>query len=231
MIEAVQSHIRKAANGMKHYRTLFWDWNGTLLDDVVECIEIINKSLGKRSLRTLTLPEYLEKFEFPVKKYYENIGFDFRRESFEMVGKEYIDAYADRMFSCALQKGAVSTLKSARENGLQQYILSALNHESLQQCIEKFELDSYFTAIRGLDDSYAHSKVELGIKLLHETGCDRSSALMIGDTVHDYETASAMGISCVLVASGHNSRARLEKCGVQVFASLCELHDRMFGQA
>ena len=75
---------------MTVFDTIFWDWNGTLLDDVAECIEIINISLKKRSLQPLDLASYLEKFEFPIKKYYENIGFDFSRESYEEAGKEYI---------------------------------------------------------------------------------------------------------------------------------------------
>jgi len=61
---------------MSAFNTIFWDWNGTLLDDVEECIEIINVSLVKRSLSPIDRKEYLEKFTFPIKKYYENIGFD-----------------------------------------------------------------------------------------------------------------------------------------------------------
>lgn len=212
---------------MKKIDTLFWDWNGTLLDDVRECLDIINVSLKKRELKELTIEDYLEMFEFPVKNYYEKIGFDFTRESFEQAGQEYIDAYGKIMFDCALHKGAIQALEAAKSKGLNQFILSALNHSALEICVEKFGLVDFFTSIRGLSDSYAHSKIELGISLLDESGCDSSSAMMIGDTVHDYETASAMGIRCVLVASGHNSIARLEKCGVPVFKDLKEFSEAL----
>jgi len=207
---------------MKKIETIFWDWNGTLLDDVRECLGIINVSLRKRSLKELTIEDYLEMFEFPVRNYYEKIGFDFTRESFEEAGQEYIEAYARLMFNCSLQNGAVHALETARNMGLNQFVLSALNHEALEQCINKYDLDQFFTEIRGLSDSYAHSKIELGIHLLKDVGCDSSSALMIGDTVHDYETASAMGVQCILVTSGHNSLERLQNCGVPVFSDLSE---------
>lgn len=205
---------------MKGLKTIFWDWNGTLLDDVEECIDIINCSLQKRSLQTLTRAEYLEKFEFPVINYYKSIGFDFSVESFEDVGREYINAYAAKMFECNLHPGARRALDSMRRLGISQYILSALQHSALKKCISHYQLADCFARVQGLDDAYAHSKVDLGQMLLDEIGCDRGSALMIGDTVHDYETASAMGIRCVLIAAGHNSRERLLACNVPVYDDL-----------
>jgi phosphoglycolate phosphatase len=68
--------FKQAEHCMKQLWTIIWDWNGTLLNDVKECLQIINKSLHKRNLPALNLPRYLEKFQFPVKKYYEAIGFN-----------------------------------------------------------------------------------------------------------------------------------------------------------
>jgi phosphoglycolate phosphatase len=204
------------------FDTIFWDWNGTLLDDVAECIEIINISLKKRSLQPLDLASYLEKFEFPIKKYYENIGFDFSRESYEEAVKEYIEAYCSRMFACRLHKSATDTLADFKKRGIKQYVLSALYEKSLHQCVDHFKLDAYFTRVRGLGDSYANSKIELGRNLLAESGCRKESSVMVGDTVHDFETACAMGIPCVLIAAGHNSRQRLQTCGVPVFDNIAE---------
>lgn len=205
---------------MKGLKTIFWDWNGTLLNDVEECREIINISLNKRSLKPLTREDYLEKFEFPVINYYKNIGFDLSVESFEKVGKEYIDAYAAKMFDCHLHQGARHALENIQKQGVSQYILSALEHSSLKKCISHYQLEDCFTRVQGLDDAYAHSKVELGRMLLDEVGCDPDLALMIGDTVHDFETARAMGVNCVLVAAGHNSRERLLACNVPVYEDL-----------
>jgi len=173
-------------------------------------------------LNLLDREEYLEKFTFPIKKYYENIGFDFTRESYEAAGQEYIDAYGSRMFECKLHSGARSVLDRFRSKGTRQFVLSALYDQALHQCISHFRLDGYFDKVRGLDNSYAHSKVELGCNLIAECGCDKNRALMVGDTLHDFDTADAMGIPCVLIAAGHNSKKRLLACGVPVFDSIEE---------
>lgn len=207
---------------MSAFNTIFWDWNGTLLNDVDECIDIINVSLIKRSLATIERKEYLEKFTFPIKKYYENIGFDFSRESYEAAGQEYIDAYGSRMFECKLHDGVRTALDRFRTSGIRQFVLSALYDQALHLCMSHFRLTGYFDKVRGLDNSYAHSKVELGCNLIAECGCDKNKALMIGDTLHDFDTAVAMGIPCVLIAAGHNSKKRLLTSGTPVFDTIEE---------
>jgi len=51
---------------------------------------------------------------------------------------------------------------------------------------------------------------------------------MVGDTVHDYEVAQAMGTDCILIASGHNSRDRLEETGVLVLDSPNEIIEALW---
>ena len=46
---------------------------------------------------------------------------------------------------------------------------------------------------------------------------------MIGDTEHDFEVASAIGLKPVLYSKGHNSRKILEKIGVPVIDNLMDV--------
>lgn len=93
----------------------------------------------------------------------------------------------------------------------------------LAKAIPHFGLEGIFQDIRGLDDHYAHSKVDLGRELLASVGGRPAAAVMIGDTMHDFETAQELGISCILVAHGHNARHRLEQAGVPVIDALDQL--------
>ena len=56
---------------------IIWDWNGTLLNDMELCVHTINEMLQKRNLHELSVDEYKEVFSFPVKDYYQKIGFDY----------------------------------------------------------------------------------------------------------------------------------------------------------
>lgn len=212
---------------MKHnlarYRHIVWDWNGTLLDDRRVCLEIINGSLQKRSLPVISLDVYLDLFEFPVINYYRKLGFDFEKESFEVVGAEFIHSYNRQMFGCPLQEGARELLETVRRREVPQTILSALNEAYLTKVVEHFRLGGFFKKVWGLSDSYAWGKIDLGRRMLEHSGIPARDTLMIGDTTHDFETAQALGIDCILMAAGHNSRLRLQNCGVPVVESLAEL--------
>jgi len=84
-------------------------------------------------------------------------------------------------------------------------------------------LDGCFSALLGLGDIYAHSKVELGLDFLRRRGCDPQRALMVGDTVHDWEVAQAMGVRCVLCAAGHQPAEKLRATGAPVIPDLSHL--------
>jgi len=45
-------------------------------------------------------------------------------------------------------------------------------------------------------------------------------ALLIGDTVHDYEVAKALGVDCVLIPNGHQSREKLLLCNVPILDNI-----------
>jgi phosphoglycolate phosphatase len=55
----------------------------------------------------------------------------------------------------------------------------------------------------GLDNIYAGSKTHLGLTLVEQLNLPKDEILFIGDTLHDAEVAEAMGVNCILIASGH----------------------------
>ncbi|HVW20971.1 MAG TPA: HAD family hydrolase [Opitutaceae bacterium] len=205
------------------YRHLIWDWNGTLLDDLDLCVEVMNSLLAPRSLPLLDRARYRAAFDFPVRDYYARLGFDFRRESFEAVGAEFIATYERRRGECALHDGALSLLAAVQAGGATQSILSAYHRGALREFVGHFGLAPFFLRLNGPEDIYAHGKLELGRNWIRELGLPPAEVLMIGDTLHDAETARAMGVACVLVAAGHHAPERLRGAGVPVYSSLAAL--------
>ena len=64
-------------------KTIFFDFNGTIINDVDLCLNILNEMLKENGLEPITLERYREIFTFPIKKYYEAAGFDFKKKTFE----------------------------------------------------------------------------------------------------------------------------------------------------
>jgi len=205
---------------MEKMRHIIWDWNGTLWDDTGLCLEINNHMLARRSLPPITIEMYRDTLCFPVDQYYCRLGFDYDVDPYGSLAHEFIEEYTRRRFECPLHKGAKELIQRLHDQGCRQTVLSAYQHETLLQAIDYFQLRRFFRDIIGLNDIYAAGKVENGIKYIASSGMKSSELFFIGDTIHDFEVAEAMGVECVLIAHGHNSRARLESCGVPVFDSL-----------
>ena len=205
---------------IKNYKHIIWDWNGTLWDDSWLCFEITNQMLSKRFMAAMSQELYQRIMRFPIKDYYIDLGFDYTRESSAELAQEFIDMFETRRFECKLQDGAVDVLQGIAGSSITQSVLSAYKHDTLLQAVRYFGLLDFFDDIIGLDDIYADSKVDNGLKYMDSLSYDIREVLFIGDTIHDFEVAQAMGIDCVLVESGHNSRLRLEDCNVPVLSTL-----------
>ena len=202
-----------------------WDWNGTLLDDAWLCIEVMNGLLGRRGMGLLDPARYAAVFAFPVRDYYGQLGFDFAREPFEVVGTEFIEGYQARQHECRLRPGAGEALAALAARGVAQSVLSASQHARLVSQAEALGVASHFVRMIGLEDHYAGGKLEQGRRWIAELGLDPGAVLLVGDTDHDQEVAREMGVRCLLVPSGHQSAERLRACGAPLLASLGGLLD------
>ena len=195
---------------------VIWDWNGTLLDDVQACADAINILLSRRSLPQVTLDEYLNVFDFPVRDYYLKLGFDFETEKWDLLAREYHAAYARTSAGCGLRTGTKSILDTLQKQGIGLSILSACELGLLKRMMAERGILDYFDHIYGLSDLYAHSKLELGHALIRDTGLSPGNAVLVGDTTHDHEVARAMGVRCLLMAGGHQATRKLTTLGCPV---------------
>jgi len=209
--------------GFIRYDHIVWDWNGTLLNDAWLCVEVMNQMLAERGLPSITLEIYRNLFNFPVKDYYLELGYDFEKESFEKVGMEFMILYNSRQKECHLHERVPQLLAEIARKGYSQSILSAREQNELRQETGEREVGQFFQLIYGLDDHYAHGKTDVGIKLLNDLGIPKERLLFIGDTGHDAEVADEIGIQCILVPNGHHSFERLKKFNKPIIHSLQEL--------
>jgi phosphoglycolate phosphatase len=208
---------------LKTYDHIFWDWNGTMLDDAWLCVEVMNTMLSERTLPLLTLDKYRHIFDFPVKDYYQKLGFDFQMEPFEEVGMEFMVRYNERQKECELHGDVTGILEHCRARGYLQYILSAREVNELHEEILQLGVISFFEKICGTNDHYAHGKTEAGRHLISSIHTGRNRVLFIGDTAHDAEVARDMGVDCILIPNGHHHEHRLTKFGFRIIPSLSDL--------
>lgn len=206
------------------YKYIMWDWNGTILDDLEINFETINTLLSKRGLQKMTdISQYLDAFGFPIIGFYEKMGFDLENEKFQDIARDYVREYYYRFPECEIFPNAEKVIRELYFSGVQQLIVSATEQESLIKQVEEFGIDHLFSDILGRSDIFAGSKVDIGLLWVKENKADPKEILFVGDTIHDFETAQNIGCDCVLVATGHNAKERLQLTGCTVISELSEI--------
>ena len=182
-------------------------------------LDSTNEMLAERGLPMIDgLEEYRELFDFPIKEYYRQIGFDFAKEPYEVLAPLWVDIYNERSKSSTLVDGVLETIGRAREAGLVQVLFSATERDMLLRQLSELGVSDCFDEVIGLDNIHAESKLHLAKKW--REGHTDARILYVGDTVHDAENARILEADCLLFTGGHQSERRLSSCGYPLIDSI-----------
>jgi len=202
---------------------LLWDWNGTLFNDVDLCIKTINSILVEEKVCEINKIEYREKFCFPINKYYENVGLNLDDDKFNYFSSKFIERYQPQSIECNLVENAEIVLKRVYEMGVEQIILSASHKKYLEEQVSKFGIRMYFNELLGLDNIYAKSKKEIGLKWKEKMKVCGENMLVVGDTFHDYEVAQYLNAQFIYYSQGHQKINSEEIKNVKKINNLVEV--------
>ena len=192
-------------------KNVFFDFNGTLIDDLKLSFNIQKDIKKTFNLNSMTLDEYLNNFKFPVIELYLYLGLP--KERFKEVSVFFFEEYNKRMAKeTKVAKGAIRLLKKLKKDGRNVYLLTACEKELLYKQLALFKIEKYFDGIACVEDKNATGKIEVGKKFVKDNNIDTSISCLIGDTVHDFEVAKALNMQSILYTKGHNSVELLKKC-------------------
>ncbi|MEE4295950.1 MAG: HAD family hydrolase [Wenzhouxiangella sp.] len=201
-------------------KTIVFDWNGTLLNDIEYCLSITNAMLNEFSLPQLTQSRYREIFSFPVQRYYQQLGFDFTKHPFPELAARWMRTYtADVAARTDLFDQTEDWIDELKNSGYQLAILTAAIEADVHDLLAHHSIDDAFAEVYGLDHCEASSKAERGKQLFASMGLDADKTLLIGDTDHDFEVGRELGVPTLLLADGHQSYQRLRRLECAVLPS------------
>ncbi len=195
---------------------IIWDWNGTLIDDAGLCVRVLNELLSDWGRGPVSVESYRDEFGFPVRDYYERVGFPLEKEDFESVSRRFITRYYELFAEVRAHFAVVSLIEGLRDKGVSHSILSASKQDHLEEAVRAFDLEAHFDRLVGISNIFASGKLAEGQRWVAEMPWDPQTVLLVGDTLHDFEVAEALGVPVILLAHGHHSPDRLRKTGAAV---------------
>ncbi len=196
-----------------HYDGVIFDFNGTLLNDVDLCFQLLNELLALQGKKPVSKELYLKTFGFPIKDYYLKAGIDFSMHSFEELAVIFHNEYNKRSINCLLYPKIIELLESLKKRQIPLYVLSASKKETLINQLRFYKIYDYFDDIMGLDNNHAYSKESLAVEFKNN---NPGHYLYVGDTDHDYEIGTILKADTFLVSCGHQSKEHLLESTKQV---------------
>ncbi|MFC4137180.1 MULTISPECIES: HAD hydrolase-like protein [unclassified Microbacterium] len=183
-------------------RAICWDWNGTLLDDVEICRQVMNRVLVAHGCEPFTdLAAYRATFRFPIREFYADAGIGDDR--FREAAEQYLGWLEERTGEAPLHTGADEILAGVTAHGVIQVLASATLPDLLARQLQPHALAERFDRILSIADAFHPSKHDVIAGWLQTSEFAPAEVLMIGDTNHDREIATALGAHFVHFDRGH----------------------------
>ncbi len=211
------------------YHYIFWDFNGTIIDDVNTALGCVNDLLERKGRKHITLAEYYNYIETPIVGFYHHI-LPPEEIDFEEISRDYHRDYAKRENETHLANGAFELLQRLHADGAHQYIITANHITETTEIAQRMGILPFIDKISGAEDSLADSKINRAKELFDSLNIDRNDAILIGDTLHDLATANTLGIDCVLVTYGHQGKKLLESYNVCTVSDLSEAEEIIYDE-
>ena len=189
---------------MNKWKHVFGDWNGTIIDDLGYNHSIINKLLAARNLPQVSLEKYKSVFCFPIKEFYEKIGFNCNPKEYYRLVADYQQEYGMNIDKIKIVEGVYDIVKLLHFLGIKQVIFSSCNKAMIQQQLLLYNnLDLYFDEIIAQDNDFAVGKESFAMDWGKRENVSWKDVLIIGDTYYDKKVANSLGCDCILISTGH----------------------------
>lgn len=196
---------------------ILFDLDGTLTDSgegIINCAAYALEALGlpvppREAMRVFVGP--------PLKDTFRSFGVPAERT------EEAVRIYRSRYvpigkFENKPYPGIREALEALLGQGHRLYVATSKPETTSLEILDHFDLARYFTKIRGATMDGTRSSKSQVIACLLDSGVDRNSCVMVGDTVYDVLGAAAHGIPTIGVRWGYGSVEDMKKAGAAAIA-------------
>lgn len=179
------------------FRNLIFDWSGTLVDDLGPVIEATNAVFARYQLAAMDREEFRRRFRLPYHEFY--------RDALPHVALEEIESHFRPAFDGS--KSPVFVLPHAAEflawcaaQEIRCFVLTSAHTSAFERHLTEFAIAHHFHATY----SGAVDKRQVIHQILADHALEKRETALIGDMVHDIETARHGGVTSIAVLTGYD---------------------------
>lgn len=194
---------------------VFWDWNGTLLDDANVVLSCINVSLGRFSCAPLTMRAFQNIQVDSLRDFYHAVGVPENKldDALERERDIFHDHYEPKADSVPLRDGAARLLNRLSSNEVSSVILSNHIVDPIERLLKRHDIRKHFDDVLAFANRAAQFReIDKGKRLrryLNDNKVSYSQAIIIGDTTEEIGIGRDMGLVSIAITGGLASEEQL----------------------
>ncbi|AEC20246.1 hydrolase [Pusillimonas sp. T7-7] len=195
---------------MKRYEAVIFDWDGTVMDSTHSIVASIQ---GACTDLALPIPSRSEASWV--------IGLSLQSALYHCVPTltedrmdEFLDRYRFHFLSrdphIRLFDGMPELLVELRASQVNLGVATGKSRVGLDRVLDAMKLRDHFDATRCADESFSKPHPAMLLELMDELGLEPDRVLMVGDTSHDIQMATAAGVDSMAVTYGAHDPSTLQ---------------------
>ena len=205
---------------MTPIRSVLFDMDGTLLNTLNDLQDSVNYALEQFSFPTRTLEEIRRFVGNGVKKLMERAipdGLD--NPKFDECFAIFLDYYkTHNAIKTAPYDGVIPVLKALRDRGVRVGVVSNKIDNALQELTKLYFGDLVEVAVGNREGLACKPSPDTVWAALNDLGESADTAIYVGDSDVDVQTAHNSGLPCISVLWGFRTRDDLLAVGATTFA-------------
>lgn len=205
------------------YSTYIFDLDGTLLDTLADLAAAVNYALRQHGMPEHTIDDVRRFVGNGVRKLMERAIPDGEKNpDFEATFATFREYYMHHSLDTTRPyPGIIETLEALKEQGCRLAVVSNKMMAATQELCRHFFADTIEVAIGENEAAGIRKKPapDTVFEALRQLGEEKDSAVYVGDSDVDLETASNSGLPCISVLWGFRDRNFLKQHGAKTFIS------------
>lgn len=204
---------------MKRYSAVVFDWDGTVMDSTHSIVEAIQGACADLGL---PVP--------PAQEAAWVIGLSLESALYRCVPTltadqmpDFIESYRVRFLSrdpdIKLFDGITDLLATLRSRQIALGVATGKSRVGLDRVLAAKQLQGHFHVTRCADESFSKPHPAMLLEIMDELSLQPDQVLMVGDTSHDIQMATAAGVDSMAVTYGAHDTATLLQAEPTVMVS------------
>ncbi|MFW7343840.1 HAD-IA family hydrolase [Pollutimonas sp. H1-120] len=204
---------------MKRYSAVVFDWDGTVMDSTHSIVEAIQGACADLGL---PVP--------PAREAAWVIGLSLESALYRCVPTltaeqmpDFIDCYRVRFLSrdpdIKLFEGITDLFATLESRQVALGVATGKSRVGLDRVLAAKQLHGHFQVTRCADESFSKPHPAMLLEIMDELSLQPDQVLMVGDTSHDIQMATAAGVDSMAVTYGAHDMATLLQAEPTVMVS------------